>query len=187
MNTDFFRSCDSMENTEKSLTGHIVLIGMPGSGKSTVGVVLSKMLGHDLVDTDLVIQHRTGRRLYELIEKEGMDGFLELEGRITAEVGPFETGTVIATGGSVVYSREAMEHFRRIGKVVYLHVPYDILERRLGDLHERGIAMRSGQSLQELYRERAGLYEMYADLCIREGDNPLEEVLRMIRTELCSS
>lgn len=163
---------------------HIVLTGMPASGKSTIGVILAKILGYDFVDTDLVIQRRTGRRLPELIESEGLKGFLCLEGDIVSEIGPFDTGTVIATGGSVVYSEKAMRHLREIGRIVYLEVPFENLERRLRDMKSRGVVLRPGQSLGELYRERSVLYERYADITVREGDLPVEEVVRFLTEAL---
>ena len=154
---------------------NIILIGMPASGKSTVGVILAKILGYSFVDSDIVIQEQAGRRLSEIIETEGIDGFIDIENRINSGI---ETKkTVIATGGSVVYGKEAMEHYKNIGKVVYLKVSMDILTKRLNDVKQRGVVMKDGQSLVSLYNERTSLYEKYADYTIDEGTHTMEEVI----------
>ncbi len=163
---------------------HIILTGMPASGKSTIGVILAKLLGYDFVDTDLVIQHQTGKRLSSLIESEGLDGFLRLEGEIVSGIGPFDMETVIATGGSVVYSEKAMRHLRKLGTIVYLEVPFEVLERRLSNMKARGVVMHDGQSLRGLYEERRVLYESYADMTISEGGLSVEEVLRLLEKRL---
>ena len=154
---------------------NIILVGMPTSGKSTVGVILAKILGYNFVDADIVIQKKDGRRLSEIIEQEGVDGFIEIENKINAGI---ETEkTVIATGGSVVYGTEAMEHYKNIGKVVYLKVGMEVLTKRLKDVKQRGVVMRPGQSLISLYNERSVLYEKYADITIDEKNNTMEEVV----------
>lgn len=154
---------------------NIILIGMPGAGKSTVGVVLAKKLGCRFVDSDLVIQEKTGRLLHQLIEEQGMDGFLETENRINGSLDL--EGTVVATGGSAVYGKEAMEHFKEIGVVVYLRLSCRTVAQRLGDLHERGVALRKGQSLEELYKERIPKYERYADLIINCEKKQIREIV----------
>ncbi len=116
---------------------NVILIGMPGSGKSTVGVVLAKKLGYGFIDSDLVIQENCGKLLYQLIDERGEAGFLLLENEINA--GIWADGAVIATGGSAIYGNEAMAHFKEIGKVVDLRLSYEELEERLGNLHERGV------------------------------------------------
>ncbi|MBO4913199.1 MAG: shikimate kinase [Butyrivibrio sp.] len=154
---------------------NIILVGMPTSGKSTVGVILAKILGYNFVDADIVIQKKDGRRLSEIIEQEGVDGFIEIENKINAGI---ETEkTVIATGGSVVYGTEAMEHYKNIGKIVYLKVGMEVLTKRLKDVKQRGVVMRPGQSLISLYNERSVLYEKYADITIDEKNNTMEEVV----------
>lgn len=153
---------------------NIILIGMPGSGKSTVGVVLAKMLGMTFIDGDLVIQEKTGRLLHELIEELGAEGFNELENRINASISP--QNAVIAPGGSVIYGRDAMEHYKNIGKVVFLDLPLEELENRLGDLNERGVSLRDGQTLSELYSERLPLYRKYADLTINCRKRRLRDI-----------
>lgn len=143
---------------------NVILIGMPGSGKSTVGVVLAKKLGYRFIDSDLVIQEKCGKLLYQLIEERGEAGFLMLENEINASI--TAEGAVIATGGSAVYGKEAMRHFQEIGRIVYLKLPYRELEQRLGDLHERGVVLKKGYTLRDLYEERIPLYEKYADITI---------------------
>ena len=143
----------------------IILIGMPASGKSTAGVILAKVLGLDFLDTDLLIQRRTGKRLPDLIKEYGVEGFLSIEENVCCQV--LARGAVIATGGSAVYGERAMEHFRRIGTVVYLEVPFPELQRRLKDVNGRGVVMRSGQTLEDLYQERTPLYEKYADIILQ--------------------
>ncbi len=154
---------------------NIVLIGMPTSGKSTVGVILAKILGYNFVDADIVIQEKDGRKLSEIIEAEGIDGFIAVENKINSEIEAQKT--VIATGGSVVYGKEAMDHYKNIGKIVYLKVSMDTLTKRLSDVKQRGVVMREGQSLLALYNERTPLYEKYADYTIDEGTHTMEEVI----------
>lgn len=154
---------------------NIVLIGMPGAGKSTVGVVLAKKLGCAFLDSDLVIQEKQGRLLHEIITEEGLDGFLRIEEEVNASLEAERT--VIATGGSVVYGPKAMEHLRQIGTVIYLQLPLGTIIERLGDLNERGVALQDGQSLQSLYAERVPLYEKYADLILPCENKMLREIV----------
>ena len=154
---------------------NVVLIGMPGAGKSTIGVILAKMLGKDFIDADLVIQKEEGRLLREIIEQEGPDGFLEVENRINAGLAPERA--VIATGGSVVYGKEAMEHLSEIGVVVYLRLSYEAVNRRLRDIRGRGVVLRDGQTLKDLYEERVSLYEKYAEVTVEEDGLTVEETL----------
>ena len=161
---------------------NIVLIGMPGVGKSTVGVILAKELGYRFLDTDLLIQEREGIRLKEILERDGVDGFLSIEEEICATLQAERS--VIATGGSVVYGEKAMAHFQEIGTIVYLRLPYAQLEKRLGDLRNRGVVLRDGQTLQELYSERTPLYERYADITVEENGLDMEETLTAVRKAL---
>ena len=154
---------------------NIILIGMPASGKSTVGVILAKILGYNFIDSDIVIQEKEGRMLSEIIAAEGIDGFIDIENRINAGIEAQKT--VISTGGSVVYGNEAMQHFKNIGTVIYMKVDMEALTKRLSDVKQRGVVMREGQSLLSLYNERCKLYEKYADIVIDEKDNTMEEVL----------
>ena len=154
---------------------NVVLIGMPGAGKSTIGVILAKVLGKDFIDADLVIQKKEGRLLREIIEQEGPDGFLAVEERVNAGICP--DAAVIATGGSVVYGQRAMAHLGRIGAIVYLKLSYPAVESRLRDIRGRGVVLRDGQTLLDLYRERAVLYERYADVTVEEDGLGVEETL----------
>lgn len=157
---------------------NITLIGMPGVGKSTLGVVLAKVLGYQLLDADLLIQKEEKRRLWQIIEQEGVEGFKAIENRVNASI---ETeSTVIATGGSVVYCEEAMEHLKSIGKVVYLELSLQALSKRLGNLKGRGVLLKEGQTLQDLYEERVPLYEKYADIVVSEEGKDLEASLQSL-------
>ena len=154
---------------------NLILIGMPGAGKSTVGVVLAKRLGLKFVDSDLVIQEKYGKLLHELIGEYGVDGFLELENQVNAALKA--DGAVIATGGSAVYGEKAMRHFRRMGYVIYLQLPYEEIESRLGDLFERGVTMQPGQTLRELYEEREPLYRKYAHKVVDCSGRQVREIV----------
>ena len=157
---------------------NITLIGMPGVGKSTVGVILAKVLGYEFVDSDLLIQKSENLLLREIIARDGQDGFLKIENRVNASI---ETEkSVIATGGSVVYCAEAMEHLKEFGKVVYLKLEYEVLKIRLGNLRGRGVVLRDGQTLKDLYDERTPLYEKYADIVVDEKNLDVEETLQKI-------
>ena len=153
-----------------------ILIGLPTAGKSTVGVVLAKMLGCEFIDTDLTIQHLEGCRLEEIIRDRGQEAFLDLEGEVCASLEA--ENAVIATGGSVIYRAHAMEHLKTLGTVVYLKIRLDTLKGRLYDARSRGVVLKEGQSLEDLYHERIARYEQYADLTVDEGDLPFEEVLK---------
>lgn len=157
---------------------NIVLIGMPGVGKSTVGVVLAKVLGYQFIDADLLIQKKMNMVLSEIIKREGTDGFMKIENDVNASIEADRT--VIATGGSVVYCEEAMEHLKSIGTVIYLKLSLESLSKRLGNLVGRGVVLKKGQTLEHLYEERTPLYEKYADLTIDEENQELEDTLQTI-------
>lgn len=161
---------------------NIVLIGMPGVGKSTVGVILAKVLGYQFLDADLVIQEQEGKLLREIIEEVGAEGFIQVENRINAELKCSKT--IIATGGSVVYGKEAMEHLKEIGTVVYLEVSFPILEKRLSDIKGRGVVLKEGQTLYDLYEERTPLYEKYADVRVLEEGLSVEETVEQLVKKL---
>jgi shikimate kinase len=145
---------------------NITLIGMPASGKSTVGVLLAKRLGYSFVDVDIVIQEQEGRLLKEIIAEEGQEGFLHVENRVNAELSVHNS--VIAPGGSVIYGKEAMEHLKNISTVVYLKLTYEAVEERLGNLTDRGVVLKDGMTLKDLYEERIPYYEKYADITVDE-------------------
>ena len=147
---------------------NIILIGMPASGKSTVGVLLAKCLGYRFLDCDLLIQETEGKLLHDIIEEKGVKGFLEIENRVCA--GIEADRTVISTGGSAVYGTEAMAHLKTLGKVLYLKIDYDTLLKRLGDYSHRGVVSPNGGTLRELFEERTALYEKYADITVDEKD-----------------
>ena len=153
---------------------NIVLIGMPGVGKSTVGVILAKVLGYQFIDADLVIQEQEKRLLREIIAEEGTEGFIQVENRVNATLEAHHA--IIATGGSVVYGKEAMEHLQ----VIYLEVAYPELEKRLEDIKGRGVVLRDGQTLYDLYLERTPLYEKYADIRISETGLDIEQTVEQI-------
>ena len=161
---------------------NIVLIGMPGVGKSTAGVVLAKVLGYEFIDADLVIQQQEGKLLREIIADVGTDGFIEVENRVNSQINVEKS--VIATGGSVVYGKEAMQHLKQIGTVVYLKVSYDILEKRLHDMKGRGVVLKDGQDLRGLYEERVPLYEKYADITVCEDNLSVEQTIQKITGQL---
>lgn len=157
---------------------NVVLIGMPGAGKSTVGVVLAKKLGYAFVDADLVIQSREGKLLHEIISERGVEGFWEVEESVGESIEAHRT--VIATGGSAVYGPKAMAHYQQIGTVVYLSLPLAGIRERLGDLDERGVTLREGQDLDSLYAERLPLYERYADITVACEGLEIREVVERI-------
>jgi len=160
------------------LKDNIVLIGMPGAGKSTVGVVLAKKLGFRFLDSDLVIQETYGKLLHELITEYGVDGFWKIENDVNASINAEKT--IIATGGSAVYGEEAMAHLREIATVIYLKLSYEEIEDRLGDLNARGVTLQPGQTLYDLYEERIPLYEKYAHITVNCDNKYLRHVVREI-------
>ncbi len=157
---------------------NIILIGMPASGKSTVGVILAKVLGKDFVDSDIVIQQREGARLSELIEKYGVDDFMIREEK--AILGIDVSNTVVATGGSAVYSDKAMKHLAEGAKVVYLKVELEELKNRLSDINGRGVVLKEGENLKSIFETRSKLYEKYADITVVEDDTTIEDTVRLI-------
>lgn len=157
---------------------NIILIGMPGCGKSTVGVVLAKNMGLRFLDSDICIQEQENCLLHEIIAREGMDGFLAIENRVNASLQVEKH--VIATGGSAIYGVKAMEHLSEIGTIVYLKLPYEEIKERLGDLVKRGVTFREGQTLLDLYEERVPLYEKYADIIVDCDGKPIREIVHEI-------
>ena len=146
------------------MKNNIILIGMPGSGKTTVGTELAEKIGFGYIDSDSVIVAREGMRLDELIATVGREAFLDSEGKVNGEL--CASRCVIATGGSVIYRAQAMEKLKALGKVVYLRLSYETVAGRLGDLKKRGVAIKEGYTLKDLYAERTPLYEKYADIVV---------------------
>ena len=157
---------------------NIILIGMPGAGKSTVGVLLAKTLGYAFLDTDLVIQQREGALLQSLVDSLGVEAFLDVEADAICSVEC--RGTVIAPGGSAVCRERAMSHLKALGRIVYLHLPLEELVRRLNNISTRGIAMAPGETLADLFAYRAPLYRNYADLTVDVGRQSLEETVALV-------
>ena len=166
----------SLENISEQ---NIILIGMPTSGKSSAGVILAKILGLDFVDTDLLIQKRENRKLHEILSEEGLNTFLRIEEDVCLSLD--EKGSVIATGGSVVYGEKAMAHLKSLGIVVYLEIDFDTLTKRLHNVKQRGVVLREGQTIRDLYEERKLLYSKYADITVSEAGLDMEETVDSIR------
>lgn len=154
---------------------NVIFIGMPASGKSTIGVVVAKRLGYDFIDTDLLIQKQEGKLLKDIIEEVGSDGFLRIENRVNRELQAERS--VIAPGGSVIYCREAMEHFQELGTIVYLKVPYETIYSRISDVKNRGVVLKENQTFREMYAERTALFERYADYIVDEEGLSLNETI----------
>lgn len=167
---------------DTGLKENIVLIGMPGCGKSSLGVVLAKALGYRFVDSDLLIQENEGRLLSEIIEQDGLIGFKKIEEKVNASIETVRT--VIATGGSVVYGPKAMEHLKSIADVIYLKLPLEDIEERVGDLNQRGVAFEPGQTLGDLYDERVPLYEEYADITVDTHDMDIRTAVGQVLSQL---
>lgn len=158
---------------------NIVLIGMPAAGKSTIGVLLAKSLGFEFIDTDIIIQRQTGRLLQDIIDSDGLDAFCIAEERAILSVSETQNA-VIATGGSAVYSREAMLHLKKNGSVYYLSLPSEELLPRLRNIKTRGIAMRPGQSVDDVFKNRKALYEEYGDIEVSCLGKAAEEIVTEI-------
>lgn len=161
---------------------NIIFVGMPAAGKSTVGIVAAKRLGYDFIDTDLLIQKREGMLLKEIIREKGNEGFLAIENQINKELEA--SRAVISPGGSVIYCEEAMEHFKKIGVIVYLRASFETIRRRIPNLKKRGVIVPEGQTFRELYEERVKLFEKYADIIVDEDvmylENTIERVLQAL-------
>ncbi len=158
---------------------NVILIGMPGSGKTTLGTELSELIGYGYIDSDSVIVAREGKRLSEIIEEVGREGFLDIEAKVNSELAA--SRCVIATGGSVIYREHAMEKLKTMGTVVYLKLPYEVIARRLGDLKKRGVALKEGFTLLDLYNERVPLYEKYADVVVELVDGSIMQSVERVK------
>lgn len=163
---------------------NIVFVGMPGAGKSTIGVVLAKILGYEFIDSDLLIQKQEGKVLHELISLYGIEGFLKIENQVNRDIHVHDC--VISTGGSAVYCDEAMESLKKNGIIVYIQLSYNSLKKRLGDLNQRGVVLKDGCTLMDLYNERCPLYEKYADLTVNVDGLSIEASIEKIRSAVCS-
>ena len=168
-----------------STNENITLIGMPGAGKSTLGVVLAKILNYQFLDADLLIQQTCGKTLQTLIDQQGTEGFLQTENDILCSI-QTDSPTIIATGGSAIYSEEAMRHLASLGRIVYLKISYDELKVRLADLQERGVVMKGGvgMSLRELFDERRPLYERYGQIVVDVDDLSITAAARKVAAAL---
>jgi len=161
---------------------NVVLIGMPGAGKSTIGVILAKVLGLQFIDSDLLIQDQEQCVLKDIIERDGLEGLIKIEEQVNSEINVDRC--VIATGGSVIYGARAMEHLREIGVVVYIRLGYETISKRLGNIKQRGVVFREGQTLKSLYEERCPLYEKYAHVIVDGEGLGIEEVMEKIASVL---
>ena len=163
---------------------NLILIGMPGAGKSTLGIVLAKILNYDFIDADLVIQNQCDKTLQKLIDACGPEGFIEVENQILQDIEA--TKSIIATGGSAVYSEDAMKHLSSIGRVVYLQISFEELVNRLHDLQERGVVLKGGigMSLRDLYDERKPLYEKWADIVVNVDNLSITAAARKVADAL---
>lgn len=161
---------------------NIILIGMPGAGKSTVGVLLAKALGMSFIDADLIIQQNTGNLLQEIIDKYSISKFLEIEESIILSLNI--ENSVVATGGSIIYSRNAINSLKRNGILIYLKLPYDEIERRISNIKTRGIVIGKDQKLMDIYNERIPLYEKYADIIIDCTGKNMEDIIIAVKSAL---
>lgn len=162
--------------------GNVILTGMPGAGKSTIGVVLAKIWGYQFIDSDLLIQAQEGKVLSQLIKEYGVEEFLQIENRVNA--GIRTDRAVISTGGSICYCDEAMQHLKESGPIVYLKLDYKVIRRRVGSLTDRGVAMRNGKNLRDLYEERVPLYEKYADITVDLTGLRLQKSIRLVQQKV---
>jgi len=154
---------------------NVIFIGMPASGKSTIGVVVAKHLGYDFIDSDLLIQKQEKRLLKDIIADVGNEGFLAIENQVNCDIKAERA--VISPGGSIVYCQEAMEHFKEIGTIIYLKVSFETINERISSAKNRGVVLKEGQTLKDLYDERTCLFEKYADCIISEDGLSLEETI----------
>ena len=157
---------------------NIILIGMPGSGKSTCGVLAAKALLKNFFDTNLLLQGLEEKRLQDIIDDDGIEYFLRAEERAILSLDI--NATVVATGGSVVYSDKSMEHLKKSGKVIYLHLSYDTMVDRIKNITTRGVVVKEGDSLEDMYNERLPMYQKWADVVINCDNNTVEQTVEKI-------
>lgn len=161
---------------------NIILVGMPGSGKSTIGMRVARELGYQFVDGDKIIEETHQKTLKEIIAERGDDGFLQVESDVLRQIDTHHA--VIAPGGSICYEPEAIAHFKSIGTIVFLDVSYSVLKRRLGDLVARGVVLKQGMTLRDLYNERVPLYRSSADVVIFEGRGSVGETVNTLKNRV---
>lgn len=161
---------------------NIVLIGMPGAGKSTIGVILAKVLGFKFIDSDLLIQEQEKCLLKDIIARDGLQGFIAIENQVNRDINT--ENSIIATGGSIIYCSEAMEHLKNIGIVVYLRLSYETIEDRLDNIKQRGVVFEDGETIKSLYEDRCPIYERYADLTVDGEGLGTEEFMENIVNEI---
>ena len=159
------------------MKNNLIFIGMPAVGKSSVGIVIAKRLRMKFIDTDLLIQEQENKFLREIINEKGKQGFLAIENQVNLGVNPRRA--VISPGGSIVYCKEAMEHYKKIGTVVYLQASYPTIRRRIRSLTKRGVVLEEGQTFRQLYHERSKLFEKYADVTVSCDDSSMEETIAL--------
>lgn len=167
-----------MIKREDKMKKNLIFIGMPAVGKSTVGIVVAKRLGMRFIDTDLLIQEQEHKLLREIIAESGQDGFLKIENQVNASVEA--ENSVISPGGSVIYCKDAMKHFKKIGTVVYLKASYQTIKRRIRNPRKRGVVLREGQTLKDLYYERVPYFEKYADITVCEDGCRIEDTIKNV-------
>lgn len=157
---------------------NLVLIGMPGAGKSTIGVLLAKAMNYNFLDTDISIQKRENKKLYEIINEKGIDEFLKIENEVLAKLNV--DGCVIATGGSAIFGAEAMANLSELGTIVYIKLSCEEIVRRVNNIKTRGIAMSKGKTMEDVYNERVPLYEKYAEIIVDGENTTIEECVEKI-------
>ena len=161
---------------------NIILIGMPGVGKSTLGSMLAEKIKYNFIDTDILIQEKAGKSIPQIIEEKGIDNVLQIENEVNSNIKVEKS--VIATGGSVIYGKAAMDNLKKIGKIIYLKQDFETINERIENVKERGIILRKDQTLKEVYNERIPLYEKYADITIEEKNLSIEETLQLLLNTL---
>ena len=164
---------------------NIILIGMPGAGKSTIGSMLAEKLKYNFIDTDILIQEKAGKPIPQIIKEKGIDTVLQIENEVNSNIKVEKS--VIATGGSVIYGKSAMDNLKKIGKIIYLKQDFETINKRIENVEERGVILKKDQTLKDLYNERTPLYEKYADIIIEEGELSIEETLQVLLNTLANN
>jgi len=161
---------------------NIILIGMPGAGKSTIGKALAAKMQYGFIDSDIIIEEKCGKKISEILFESGQEGFLEIENFINATLNA--RNKVIATGGSAIFGNEAMEHFTRIGDIIYLKLSFKEITKRIDDLELRGVAFLEGETLEDIYAKREPLYEKYAQITVDCDGKSIKEIVKELREKL---